>query len=116
MRIVSFCWGTCHHYVRVDDFRPAVSAPGSSIKSAHQIHVAMCFRVALQKKEQIAEGLNSNDKRQRQIATRVQNRNRSHRARSTINSPGGATRNSLPVLVASRRAHVSRSSAAASEQ
>jgi len=37
MRIVSFCWGTCHHYVRVDDFRPAVSAPGSSIKSAHRV-------------------------------------------------------------------------------
>lgn len=74
------------------------------------------LRATLQKKEQIAEGLNSNDKRQRpDRGTRIQNRNRS--CREIDNKfPGGATRNSLPVLVASRRAHVSRSSAAASEQ
>lgn len=82
-----------------------------------EIHrTARRLRAALQKKEQIAEGLNSNGKRQRpDRGARIQNRNRS--CREIDNKfPGGATRNSLPVLVASRRAHVSRSSAAASEQ
>lgn len=64
-------------------------------------------------KSQRGQTLTINDKGRSQ--PRVQNRNRSRREIDN-KFPGGATRNSLPVLVASRRAHISRSSAAASEQ
>lgn len=93
-RLTCICTNPSHVYVMMRDASP-------------------CY--ITKERTNITEVLNSNDKRQRQIATRVQNRNRS--CREIDNKfPGGATRNSLPVLVASRRAHVSRSSAAASEQ
>lgn len=75
------------------------------------------LRALYVKKKSLQRDWTFNDKQQRQICAYpdLQNRNRS---RPEIDNKFlcGATRNSLPVLVAPRRVHVSRSSAAASEQ
>lgn len=74
------------------------------------------LRATTQREEQIAEGLNSNDKRQRRIATGVQNRNRSRRGFDN-KFPGRRDKEFASGFgCVAPRVHVSRSSAAASEQ